>query len=292
MKFRGFTMLFLVLLLPLLAPNVYADIAPLLGNADPFAVLAGSTVTNVNTTLIDGDLGVSPGLAVTGFPPGIVTGGTIIKGGPVTAQAQIDLGKAFTAEALKGAVGTLVPGGVLNGTYMPGAYFAPSASLTGTIFLNDGGKANSIFIFYTGAGAALTTAPNSVINVSGLSPTDSVFWVVGSSATLGVNSVFYGDILALDSITFNPAARDLCGRALAETGAVSFAGQVGVIENQVSIGCTGNLAGSNGLGGGLPGSGGGVTTPESSTLLLVGCGIFGLLALRRLLSQAVVGIPS
>jgi type VI secretion system secreted protein VgrG len=163
---------------------------------------------------------------------------------------------------------------------MPGASFAPAASLTGTIFLKDGGKANSTFIFYTGAGAALTTAPNSAIDVSGLSPTDSVFWVVGSSATLGVNSVFYGNILALDSISFNPAARDLCGRALAETGKVSFAGQAGVIENQVSIGCTGNLAGSNGLGGGLGGSGGG-PTPESGTLLLVACGVFCIVLLRR-----------
>ena len=69
-----------------------------LGTAESFGVLAGSTVTNTGATVITGDLGVSPGTAVTGFPPGIVTPpGTITLGDAVAAQAQTDLTTAYNA---------------------------------------------------------------------------------------------------------------------------------------------------------------------------------------------------
>jgi hypothetical protein len=159
--------------------------------------------------------------------------------------------------------------------------------LTGTLTLTDHGVAGSQFVFVLGA---LTTSTDSTINVSGLSPSDSVFWVIGSSATLGNNTVFEGNILASASITFDPGATDLCGRALAENGAVTFAGQdpTSLTENQVSIGCSGILAGSNGLGGGTAagtgtGGSGGTSAPEPSTLELVLAGfcILCFFALRR-----------
>lgn len=274
MKFRGFSTLLLVLAVPLLAPSTYANTTQL-KTADAFAVLAGSMVSNTDTTIITGNLGVSAGTAVTGFPPGVVNGTIYTGTNAIVEQAKIDLTAAFSHLATP--AGTTEPSNLTGLNLGPGVYSVGAATLAGTLTLSDHGVPGSIFVFQM---TSLTTQPNSKIDVSGLSPSDSLFWVDTSSATLGVNSVFYGNILAADSITFNPGATDLCGRALAETGKVSFAGQAGVIENQVSIGCTGNLAGSNGLGGGLGGSGGG-PTPESGTLLLVACGVFCIVLLRR-----------
>jgi hypothetical protein len=298
MKLRTFFLLALVLVTPSLVGNAHAD--SILGSADSFAVLGGSTVTNagagvLGATVVTGDLGVSAGDTCTGFGtcpitgPGAVIGTVNLDSGiGVAATAQSNLTTAYTT--LAAMSGTPVLGGTLGGLSLgPGVYTAPTLGLTGTLTLSDGGVAGSEFVFI--AGSTLITAPNSSINVSGLSPSDSLYWVVESSATLGDNTVFEGNILALTSISFDPGATDNCGRALARNAAVTFAGQdaTSLIENQVSIGCADTTgAGGEGFNGvDTAGAGGGtgtVPTPEPGTLVLLLSGIFpiGILKLRKL----------
>jgi len=194
-----------------------------LGTASNFAVLGGSAVTNTGPTTINGNLGVSPGSSVTGFPPGIVAGGSIHAANAVAAQAQTDLTNAYNIAA--GApCGTDLTGQNLGGLNLPpGVYcFASSAALTGTLILDMQGNPNSAFLFKIGS--TLTTASGSsvvLINSPGSACPPNLNWQVGSSATLGTGSTFRGNILALTSITLTTGA-GLTGRALARNGAVTL----------------------------------------------------------------------
>jgi len=153
-----------------------------LGTADRFAVLAGSTVTNTGPTVVNGDLGVSPGSAVTGFPPGTVTG-TIQVQNRVAAQGQSDLTIAYNDAAGRACAETLTGqdlGGLrlLDGTYCYGS----SAQLTGTLTLNAQGDPDAVFIFQVGS--TLTTASGSRVRLINGAQSCNVFWQIGSSATL------------------------------------------------------------------------------------------------------------
>ena len=277
----------------MLAPLASADS---LNSADNFAVLAGTTVTNVDATIITGNMGVSPASACTGFVAGTgctlgagIVNGTVDLGNAIALQAQKDLTTAYTTESLLPSTGAITGGNLTGLTLGPGVYTvgAATSNLTGTLTLTDHGVAGSIFVFQMSS--TLITSPGSMINVAGLSPSDQVFWVVGSTATLGDNTAFDGNILALTSINFDPGATDLCGRALARNGEVTFAGQdaTSKIENQVdSTDCTGNLAGSNGLNGitaaGTGGGGGGTSVPEPGTWELLLAGALSILCFSGL----------
>lgn len=203
-----------------------AQTAPPLGTTTTFAVLAGSTVTNTGSSVLTGDLGVSPGLAITGFPPGTVTG-TTHAGDAVALQAQSDLTTAYNDLAGQ-ACDTVLTGQDLGGlTLTAGVYcFSTSAQLTGTLTLDAQGDPNAVFIFQIGS--TLTTASGSSVQVIGGGSNCNVFWQVGSSATLGTSSDLAGSILALTSITLTTSA-SVSGQLLARNGAVTLdTGTVGV----------------------------------------------------------------
>jgi outer membrane autotransporter protein len=190
-----------------------------LGTAEDFAILGGSTVTNTGATIITGNLGLSPGSSVTGFPPGVVLNGAIHINDALANQAHADAFTAYTKLAGEMATANL-SGMDLGGlTLAPGIYrFNSSAQLTGMLTLNNGGDPNAPFHFLIGS--TLTTASNSLVVLLG-GPDQNIFWQVGSSATLGTGTRFVGSIVALTSITLNTGA-SLDGRALAINGAVTL----------------------------------------------------------------------
>jgi len=208
-----------VLVSLLLAASAHATTIDL-GSAASFAVLGGSTVTNTGPTVLTGNLGVSPGSSITGFPPGTFTG-TINAANPVAAQAQTDLGTAYTAAAGLAPTQTLTGQDLGGLTLTPGVYFfSSSAQLTGALTLNAQGDPNADFVFQIGS--TLTTASNSSVDFIGGGQGGNAFWQVGSSATLGTDTAFAGSILADQSITLTHGASITSGRALALNGAVTL----------------------------------------------------------------------
>jgi hypothetical protein len=204
----------------LVASPAFAQIS--LGTAQNFGVLGGSTVTNTGATTVNGNVGVSPGSAVTGFPPGTVIGGAIHSNDAVAMQAQNDLTTAYNNIASTPCTVDLTGQNLGGLTLTPGVYcFTSSAQLTGALTLDALGNANALFLFKIGS--TLTTASSSTVTVinNGGSSCNKVFWQVGSSATLGTGTSFVGDILALTSITLTTGS-NTNGRALARNGAVTL----------------------------------------------------------------------
>lgn len=189
-----------------------------LGTATSFAVLGGSTVTNTGPSVISGDVGLSPGTAIIGFPPGSVNGGTIHATDAVAAQAQADVTTAYNDAAGRSTTATVTAD--LGGqTLVPGVYTGPTLALTGTLTLDAQGDPNAVFVFQ--AASTLTTGSASAVNlVNGASPCN-VYWQVGSSATLGTNSTFVGTVLALTSVTATTGAT-ITGRLFARNAAVTL----------------------------------------------------------------------
>lgn len=193
--------------------------AVVLGTTSTFAILAGSTVTNTGATAITGDLGVSPGSAVTGFPPGTVSG-TIHAADAAAATAQTDLTTAYN-DAAGRTVGAISVSGDLTGlTLAPGLYKSTSSlGLTGALTLTGLGDANAVFIIQMAS--TLITGTGSQVILTGGAQAKNIIWQVGTSATLGTNSIFKGTIMADQSITLNTGAQ-MTGRALARVGAVTL----------------------------------------------------------------------
>jgi Ice-binding-like len=190
---------------------------PRLGTATSFAVLAGSAITNTGATTINGDVGLSPGgsSSVTGFPPGIINGGTHYADA-VALQAKSDLVTAYNDAANQTPFVDKTGVDLGNQNLTPGTYhFSSSAQLTGPLTLSGFGT----YIFQIGS--TLTTASGSKVLLTNGAQACGVYWQVTSSATFGTTTSFQGTVMALASITMTTGAT-LIGRALARNVAVTL----------------------------------------------------------------------
>jgi hypothetical protein len=186
------------------------------GAAAPNGIMAGTEVTCVTNGVINADVSVHPGTAISGYPPCVITG-TRNLGNAVALQAQIDLGLAYDDLAGR-ACGTSIVAD-LGGTTLPAGVYCTASGIgvTGTLTLDGGGDPDAVFVFQ--AGTSLTTAGNIVL--IGEAQARNVYWQLGTSATIGTASQWQGNIVALQSITLVDTAT-LIGRALARNGAVTL----------------------------------------------------------------------
>lgn len=200
-----------------------------LSNASGIAVLAGSAVTNTGATNITGDLGLSPGTSVGGFPPGILKGMLRINDA-IATQAKLDLTAAYNDAAGRTSTDIVTLSGNIGGlTLTPGLYKSTSSLAISSGDLTFDAKGNPDAVFIIQIASSLTTTSGRQVFLTGGALASHIYWQVGSSATFGTTSVFKGTVMAMQSITLNTGAT-LDGKALARTGGVTMAGNTIVMQ--------------------------------------------------------------
>lgn len=214
--------LFLILVaLAILSPQASAQT---LGSAENFAVLGASTVTNAGASQLSGSVGVSPGTAITGFPPGIITNGELHPGDASATQAHADLATAYTEFAALDSP----PANNLSDTDLglltltPGVYrYDTSAVLgdNGTLTFDALDDPDARFIIQIGT-TLITSSSSSVVLVNG-AQARNIYFLLGTAAILGGGSSFIGNILAGTAIT-TVANTTVTGRLLSVTEAVTL----------------------------------------------------------------------
>lgn len=193
---------------------------PLAGVSN-FTVIAGAAVTNTGGTVVNGDMGLSPGTSIGGFPPGILNGTLHINTG-IANQAKLDLTTAFNDAAARTTTDMVTLSGNIGGlTLTPGLYKSTSslAISSGDVTFDALGNANAVFIIQIAS--TFTTTPGRKVILAGGAQARNIYWQVASSASFGTTTVMKGTIMALESITFDTGAT-LEGRALARTGSVTM----------------------------------------------------------------------
>ena len=197
--------------------------APLnLGLAEPYAILAGSTVTSTGVlgTVVTGNIGIFPGTAMTGFPPAVLNGAFDSANG-ASGGAQGSLTTAYNFLAAKPLTQTLTGSDLGGMTLLPGVYrFDGTASMNGMLTLDAGGNKDAVWTFQV-ASSILVAGGSSVIFKNGVGNPDYVYWQVGSTATLAAGVSMVGNILAYTSVIVNYGAT-VQGRCLARNAEVTL----------------------------------------------------------------------
>lgn len=224
--------LLIIMTIPVMSASVQAPVN--LGTASSFAVIAASTITNTGTTQIGGtaggNIGLHPGTIFTGQTSATISG-SVNLADAVALTAKNDLQVAYN-DAI-GRTPTDRIGTELGGTIIkPGVYDSADGTfqLTGTLTLDGEGNPNAVFIFKT-ASTLITASGSNIVMINGATSCNT-YWVVGSSATLGTNSSFVGQLMAQASITANTGAT-VQGKLLALTGAVTL--DTNTITNDICV---------------------------------------------------------
>jgi hypothetical protein len=200
-----------------------------LGSSAGLAVLAGSAVTSTGATVITGDLALSPGSSIGGFPPGILNGTQHINDATAT-QGKADLTAAYNDAAGRTSTDIVTLSGNIGGlTLTPGLYKSTSSLSISSGDLTFDAKGNSSAVFIIQIASSLTTTSGRKVILSGGALASNIFWQVGSSATFGTTSVMKGTVMAMQSITLNTGAK-VDGKVLARTGGITMAGNT-IVEN-------------------------------------------------------------
>jgi Ice-binding-like/IPTL-CTERM motif len=202
----------------------------ILGTASNFAVLGATpSVTNTGATIVSGNVGVWPAGSITGFPPGLVTNGTLHRGNAIAQQAQSDTTAAYII--LAGLTSAPILPALGGQSLGPGVYNAGAADLTGTLTLTGPG----LYVFQVSSLVTANGPGAAIVNLLGGATPCDVWWQVSNSAAIGTFSAIQGNILALTSITLDTSA-SLQGRALARNGTVT-------LNNNAVTACTGGGGG-------------------------------------------------
>jgi hypothetical protein len=199
-----------------------------------FGIIAGVGVSNnAGPSIInDLDVGIYPGVrsSITGFPPATIVNGAMYASDDIAPpgvpamlnQAKLDLVAAYLfAEGATSPAPATVSGDQGGKTLAPGIYKSTSTLLiqSGDLTLDAQGDANAVWIFQVASDFTTVGGAGGNVILTGSAEAKNVFWQVGRSATIGDYTSFYGNILALTSITMNSHAT-ATGRMLARNGAV------------------------------------------------------------------------
>lgn len=195
-----------------------------LGFALQYAAGATSTITNTGGTAITGKIFLTPGTSITGFPPGTVSGGMNIADS-FAAQAKAAVLAAYNDAISRTLNEQVLAADIGSSTLIQGLYVnASSSGVTGTVTFDAQNNPNAVWIIRMGS--TLTIANDAIVSLVNGAKASRIFWIVGSSATIGTNATFKGNVLCVASNTVNTGAsvdgRFFSGSSAAGAGAVTF----------------------------------------------------------------------